>query len=94
MNTAAANWGKCTCSEMQLDQVGCECIASYSAEEVRRFVINTQVYRGQIARLNGEDRQYGCHFGMRSTRERDMANFYEGWDAADAALSASSRSAA
>lgn len=84
--TKTANWGKCICSETQLDRVGCECICSYTAEEVRRFVINSQVYRGQMARLNGEARHYGCHFGMRSTRESDMASFYEGWNEIDAAL--------
>jgi hypothetical protein len=84
--TMNANWGNCTCSETQLDCVGCECVASYSAEEVRRFIINPQRYRGQVERLNGNPRAYGCHVGMRSTRETDMASFLEGWDEIDRAL--------
>ena len=37
----------------------------------------------QQFRLGG-DRVYGCHFGMRSTRERDMTEYFAGYDAESA----------
>lgn len=45
---------------------------------------------GQETRLRGHDRYYGCHFGMRSTRDWAMAEFFAGWDEIDAALGAAS----
>lgn len=41
---------------------------------------------GQLARVDGQDRYYGCHFGMRSTLERDREEFYAGWDEIDLAI--------
>lgn len=35
---------------------------------------------GQLAKAIGCSRSYGCHFGMRSTLERDRAEFYRGFD--------------
>lgn len=32
----------------------------------------------------GHVRGYGCHYGMRSTLESDRAEFYRGYDAAEA----------
>lgn len=37
---------------------------------------------GKLAFETGRDRSYGCHFGMRSTRERDMRAFFLGYDQA------------
>jgi hypothetical protein len=48
--------------------------------------LSAQRLRGQVARLEGGDRNYGCHFGMRSTLERDRDEFNRGWDEIDAAL--------
>ncbi|QIG66753.1 hypothetical protein EVB27_083 [Rhizobium phage RHph_TM16] len=39
---------------------------------------------GALARCLNEPRSYGCHFGMRSTLEKDRAAFFKGWDDADA----------
>lgn len=41
-----------------------------------------RLYReaGRLAREEGCDRRYGPHFGMRSTREAAMREFYEGFD--------------
>lgn len=35
---------------------------------------------GQNARENNEPRAYGCHFGMRSSRDYAMTEFYKGYD--------------
>ena len=35
---------------------------------------------GQLAKAIGCARSYGPHFGMRSTLERDRAEFYKGFD--------------
>lgn len=35
-----------------------------------------------LAQLGGFPRSYGCHLGLRSTIERDRAEFYRGYDAA------------
>lgn len=35
---------------------------------------------GALARTQGDTRTYGCHFGMRSTRDRSVADFNRGWD--------------
>ncbi len=35
---------------------------------------------GAAAKAAGLPRAYGCHYGMRSTREADMAAFYRGFD--------------
>lgn len=44
---------------------------------------NGQVWAaGVLAAASGLDRQYGCHFGMRSTLEYDRELFYKGWDEA------------
>lgn len=37
---------------------------------------------GAVAKQIGGMRYYGCHYGMRSTKERDMAEFFAGYDAA------------
>lgn len=37
---------------------------------------------GAVAFAAGHDRTYGCHFGMRSTRDAAIEAFYRGWDAA------------
>ena len=39
---------------------------------------------GALARSMNHPRQYGCHFGMRSTLDQDREEFYRGWDAAKA----------
>ena len=39
---------------------------------------------GMVAYRTGRPRQYGCHFGMRSTLEMDRHDFNEGWDYARA----------
>lgn len=39
---------------------------------------------GALARSLGLPRLYGCHFGMRSTRDRDAAQYLAGWDCCDA----------
>ncbi|MNV69004.1 hypothetical protein D3C71_1618840 [compost metagenome] len=36
---------------------------------------------GRIAKATNAGRSYGCHFGMKSTRDRDMAVFFEAYDA-------------
>lgn len=36
---------------------------------------------GALARSMGHSRAYGCHIGMRSTRDSDANEFYRGWDA-------------
>lgn len=38
---------------------------------------------GALARALNQPRSYGCHYGMRSDRERSMQSFYKGWDACD-----------
>lgn len=35
--------------------------------------------RGQIDALQGKPCYYGCHFGMRSTLERDRDEYIQGW---------------
>lgn len=35
---------------------------------------------GALARALGEDRYYGCHYGMRSTLDADRQLFFKGWD--------------
>lgn len=37
---------------------------------------------GAVAKALGGGRFYGCHIGMRSTKERDQAEFFRGFDAA------------
>ena len=37
---------------------------------------------GAVAKALGGGRFYGCHFGMRSTRDAAIAEFYRGFDAA------------
>lgn len=41
---------------------------------------------GQMARLLGLDPTYGCHYGMRSTRDEAMSEFALGWVEVDEAL--------
>lgn len=42
---------------------------------------------GQLARLHGETYpQYGCHFGMRSSRMHAISEYNAGWHEIDAAL--------
>ncbi len=36
---------------------------------------------GALSRQLGLNRNYGCHLGMRSTLERDRAEFHRGFDA-------------
>lgn len=36
---------------------------------------------GKLAAFFGHDRQYGCHFGMRSSRLRAIEEFNRGYDA-------------
>lgn len=43
---------------------------------------------GALARSLGMSRNYGCHYGMRSTRDRDAAQFIAGWDCCNADRSA------
>lgn len=38
---------------------------------------------GALARELGHDRNYGCHLGMRSTRDAAIDAFQRGWDGAD-----------
>ncbi len=38
---------------------------------------------GALAFQIGLPRSYGCHYGMRSTKDADAAEFYRGYDAAD-----------
>lgn len=48
-------------------------------------VKNQQMYeQGYKARMDGRPRYYGCHMGMRSTLESDKADFFAGWDMAEA----------
>jgi hypothetical protein len=35
---------------------------------------------GELAASLGHDRQYGCHYGMRSTRLRAIEEFNRGYD--------------
>jgi hypothetical protein len=44
--------------------------------------------RGQMDRLDGHPANYGCHCGMRSTRDACVASYTAGWDEIDAALGA------
>lgn len=37
---------------------------------------------GAVAFSAGMDRNYGCHFGMRSSRDAAIEQFYRGYDAA------------
>lgn len=37
---------------------------------------------GALAFQLGRDRRYGCHFGMRSSRDEAILLFERGWDAA------------
>lgn len=41
---------------------------------------------GQLSRLEGGDRYYGCHFGMRSTRDQAVREYFAGYDEIEAAL--------
>jgi hypothetical protein len=43
-------------------------------------------YAGQLTRMAGDERSYGCHYGMRSTRDSDMQEFYAGFDEIDSAM--------
>ena len=36
---------------------------------------------GREAAKTNRDRYYGCHFGMRSSKDRAMTEFYAGYDA-------------
>lgn len=38
---------------------------------------------GALARTLGHPRQYGCHFGMRSSLDSSRDQFNRGYDAAD-----------
>lgn len=49
--------------------------------------MNEYRLRGQMDRLNGNGRYYGCHFGMRSELEYARREYYEGYDEIDRALS-------
>jgi hypothetical protein len=35
---------------------------------------------GQFACMAGEDRHYGCHFGMRSSYSHAVTEYLRGWD--------------
>ncbi len=41
--------------------------------------MHKQRLRGQIDALSGLEPWYGCHYGMRSTLERDKAEYSAGW---------------
>jgi hypothetical protein len=41
---------------------------------------------GTVAAVNGKERSYGCHFGMKSGRQGAMDEFYEAYDSFVAAL--------
>lgn len=47
---------------------------------------------GALARRNGLPRSYGAHYGMRSTRESAIAEFYAGWDSVESFVAAPSPS--
>lgn len=56
-----------------------------------KFVAAKQAYaearaKGQLDRVNGHDAYYGCHVGMRSTREECIASYHAGWKEIDHAL--------
>lgn len=40
-------------------------------------------HAGQLAALIGYRNDYGCHFGMRGTREIAMSEFRDGWSEID-----------
>ena len=42
--------------------------------------------RGHADRLAGRAAYYGCHFGMRSTREASVEAYHAGWSEIDRAL--------
>lgn len=42
--------------------------------------MNKHRLRGQLDALKGLEPYYGCHYGMRSTLERDRAEYYAGWE--------------
>jgi hypothetical protein len=46
---------------------------------------------GQMARLIGTTDHYGCHFGMRSTRDLAIDEFKAGWREIDNALTEGAR---
>jgi hypothetical protein len=48
---------------------------------------------GCAARLEGKPDFYGCHFGMRSDRERATADFRQGWADTDQLLRQKARNA-
>lgn len=41
---------------------------------------------GQLARLLGLDPIYGCHYGMRSTRQYALLEYMQGWAEIEEAL--------
>jgi hypothetical protein len=41
---------------------------------------NEQRRRGQLDAAQGLPANYGCHYGMRSTLERDRADYKRGYD--------------
>ena len=43
---------------------------------------------GIVAAANGNDRSYGCHFGLRSTHDAAKEAFYAGFDDFTASLRA------
>ena len=58
---------------------------------IRRYNVNTldklksegrYFHAGAYAAMIGYGRSYGCHFGMRSTRDYAMDEFYQGYDEA------------
>jgi hypothetical protein len=51
--------------------------------------IAAQRARGQMDRLDGHPAIYGCHVGMRSTRNACNHAYHAGWDEIDAALGGS-----
>jgi hypothetical protein len=43
---------------------------------------------GTVAAVNGKERSYGCHFGMKSGRQNAMEEFYAAYDSFLASLKA------
>jgi len=41
---------------------------------------------GQLARIRGSGPEYGCHYGMRSSRHLAIYEYQEGWNEIDYAL--------
>lgn len=53
-----------------------------TAEDIR--IAGHYFAAGALAASLGKERYYGCHVGMRSTREASMEAFFRGYDAAKA----------